>query len=1273
MPNLTVDPSLPIAAHQAEIAALILGHPVVIVAGETGSGKTTQLPKIALALGRRSIGHTQPRRIAARSVASRIAAETGTELGDLVGFQVRFTAQAGRATRLKVMTDGILLAEIAHDRLLRRYDTVIIDEAHERSLNIDFLLGYLKQLLERRDDLKVVITSATIDTQRFSRHFGNAPIVEVSGRGYPIEVRYAPVGDMDQPDAIVKALRTLPAADDTLVFLAGEREIRDAAAAIDGARLRDTHVLPLYARLTMDEQARIFAPHEGRRVVLATNVAETSLTVPGIRAVIDPGFARIARYSARAKVQRLPIEPISRASADQRAGRCGRIAPGICVRLYSQDDYESRPGFTEPEILRTNLASVILAMAQARLGDIADFPFVDAPDRRHMDEGVRLLTELGAITGGVGDIRLTRIGRRLAELPIDPALARIVLEGDSRGCLREAIIIAAGLSMQDVRERPFDKRDAADASHARFVSDEALAAGVAVSEPEADPATDPATGPARVTVHTGWGAYLRRRKDGQQSVPVPAVDAGGDIGAMLRLWRYLGDAQRDLTGSQFRKLCQREFFNYMRVREWQDLVSQLRNLARGMKMHAHAEPAPIDDVLKACLAGLLSHIGALQPPPPSNQKRRGPREYLGARGTRFAIGPDSALAKITPDFVVAVELVETSRLWAHTVAVIEPEWAEELGAALVRHTYSEPFYSAKARAVRCERHTTLFGVPLTTRRVDYQAIDSGAARAIFINAALVEGQLTAHQGTRTAAVMAHNEAIKAEIEHLETKLRRRGVLAADDALAEWFDARLPADVASGAALERWLRSTADGLAVLQLSVDDMLASQAPAATDYPDTWVVGPTSLGLDYRFAPGESLDGVTVDVPLGELANLPTAPFTWGVPGQRLGLATELIRSLPKAMRQHVVPAPDYAVRALGWLSDHADFTRPFPDELGRALTALTGVRIEGFDISAVPPHMRFSFRVDDGKQTHISQDLPGLQDELTKKVHHNLAKVAQMQARSGSDWVFDELAATVHLRRGGLEAVAYPALQDGLTTVRVTYAADLPQAKRTHRGGVTRLAALNLPDMTKGVFANLSSASLAVLATGPYQSVTDLLADARLGAVGHLLDDLGGTWSIRDETAFTNALRAVGAGQAPTVNHFVSLATVALTSLGKVETALDGFDGSSALAHDINAQLSDLVFDGFLRAIPEPWLRRLPIWLDGVTRRLQTALASPSRDEAGMDQLAPVLAAYNQAPRELSGELDEIGYLIEELRLQIFAQPVKTVQTVSVKRLLARLAAL
>jgi len=1218
-PDLSVDPTLPIAAHQAEIAALILKHQVVVVAGETGSGKTTQLPKICLALGRSRIGHTQPRRIAARSVAARLAAETGTTLGSYIGYQVRFTAETARATRLKVMTDGILLAEIAHDRLLRRYDTIIIDEAHERSLNIDFLLGYIKQLCPRRPDLKVIITSATIDTARFSQHFDGAPIVEVSGRGYPIEYRYRPVGDMDQADAIVAALRALPT-DDTLVFLAGEREIRDAAAAIEAARLRDTHVLPLYARLTMDEQARVFSPHEGRRVVLATNVAETSLTVPGIRCVIDPGFARIARYSARAKVQRLPIEPISRASADQRAGRCGRVAPGICVRLYSEDDYESRPAFTEPEILRTNLASVILAMTVAKLGDIADFPFVDAPDRRHVDDGVRLLTELGAITVEAGHLRLTRIGRRLAELPIDPALARIVLEGDARGCLREGVIIAAALSVPDVRERPFEHRADADAAHARFGAD----------------------------------------------------DAGGDIAAVLRLWRYLGDAQRDLSGSQFRKLCGREYLNYLRVREWQDLVSQLRTVTRGMKMHARAEAAPIEAVLKACLAGLLSHIGTLDAKPAdSDKKRRGPREYLGARGTRFAIAPDSVLARRDPPLVMAVELVETSRLWAHGVAAIEPEWAEDVGAAWLRRSYSEPAFSAAMRRVQATERTTLFGVPLGVHRVDYASVDQPVARAIFIRTGLVEQQLSHRPGSPAAPVLDHFEALRSAVDALEVKTRRRGLLVTDDDMVAWFDARLPADVTSGPALEAWLRGHSDRVTALMPSLDDLLAAVPPDEADYPDRWVVGSGSFGLDYHFAPGETGDGVTVNVPLADLSSLPAAPFTWGVPGQRLELATALIRSLPKQVRRHVVPAPEYAARALEWLKEHnGDFSQSFADELGRALTALTGEDVTGWQIDDLPPHLRPVFRVDDGVTTHVDRDLPSLQSRLGQQVTRTLAQGAAKASRTGNTWVFATLPGKVRLRRGGIEMPAFPALQDAGNAVRETFVAELPKARRIHRQGLIRLVALNLPDPSRGIFAHLGSGDLARLAAGPYESVTALLADARDAAIGQLLDARGDPWDTRDETGFEAALEAVRPNQATVMTQVVKAAVKALEELGRVEALMARFPAGSSLVSDVTAQLDDLVFDGFLHAIPGLWLNRLPVWLDGIARRLEKALADPVRDERGMAELAPVLNAFDElvAGRPTGDEeVDRLGFLIEELRLQTFAQPVRTVETVSVKRLL------
>lgn len=1267
--DLKVDADLPIAAHQAEIAALILGHQVVVVAGETGSGKTTQLPKIALACGRARIGHTQPRRIAARSVATRIAAETGTPLGQLVGYQVRFEAQGGPGVPLKVMTDGILLSEIAHDKLLRRYDTIIIDEAHERSLNIDFLLGYLKQLLPKRPDLKVIITSATIDTARFSQHFGGAPIVEVSGRGYPIEVRYEPVDGKDQVDAIVTALRALPPDHDTLVFLAGEREIRDTAAAVVAARLPGTEVLPLYSRLSLAEQTRVFAPHDARRVVLATNVAETSLTVPGIRCVIDPGFARISRYSTRTKVQRLPIEPISRASADQRAGRCGRVAPGVCVRLYSQDDYLSRPAFTQPEMLRTNLASVILAMTRAGLGEVAGFPFVDPPDAKNVADGVRLLTELGALRQGVGPLRLTSLGRRLSDLPIDPALARIVLAGNDLGCLREAIIVAAGFSLPDVRERPLDARGEADTMHARFSSDAALAKS---QEPVvAEPQT-----PARITVHTGWGAFRGRHNKLARPVSADGPAAGGDIAALLRLWRYLGDAQADLSGNQFRKLCQREFLSHQRVREWQDLVSQLRTVARGLKMHATVDEAPIEDVVRACLYGNLSHIGALQTPAAAEPKRRGPKEYLGARGARFAIAPDSVLSRHEPAMVLALELVETSRLWARGVAAVDPAWVEQAGAPFLRHRYDEPSFSVRSRAVVATRHTSLFGVPLGTAQVDYSGVDEAVARALFVQAGLVEGQLTARAGSPTRRVLDHNAAVRAAVDAWEVKSRRRGLMVDDVALAAWFAKRLPPEVVSGATLDAWLATAGPaGETGLMLEESAVLAAAAPSNQDYPDTWTVGPDGFSLEYQFTPGDSNDGVTVDVPLGRLATLPSAPFSWGVPGQRHELATALIKGLPKATRKKVVPAAHFATLALEWLAaNHEDTSRSFCDELGRALAALTGETITGWDVAGIPAHLLPAFRVDDGATTHVSRDLGALQQSLGKKLQTTLTKATLAQAKVGATWVFDTLPEQVRLRRGDVTAVAFPALQDARTGVKQTYQTSLSRARRTHRQGVARLVALALPDPSKGVFAHLGRRELALLATGPYQDVTALLHDARDGAIVDLLGKAVDPWLVRDEAAFLAAVAAVRPNQATAMAQIVQLASLALDRWGSAQLALAACDPSSPLALDVASQLDDLVFEGFLHAISPQWLRRVPVWLDGVIRRLEVAAVAPQRDARGRGELAAVLegyAALSLKQAEADEKVDEIGYLIEELRLQLFAQPVRTIAPVSPKRLLAAIA--
>ena len=831
MGDLTISypPELPVSQRRGDIAKTIREHQVVVVAGETGSGKTTQLPKICLELGRGTqgmIGHTQPRRLAARTVAERVAAELRTTLGQTVGYQVRFTDRVGRDTRLKLMTDGILLAELERDRSLRRYDTIIIDEAHERSLNVDFLLGYLARLLPRRPDLKLIITSATIDPERFSRHFGGAPVVEVSGRTYPVEVRYRPLGedpddDRDQTQGILDAVDELcrEGPGDILVFLSGEREIRDTAEALRGHRFPRSpggvDVLPLYARLAAADQHRVFQAHTGRRVVLATNVAETSLTVPGIRYVVDPGTARISRYSHRSKVQRLPIEPVSQASANQRTGRCGRTSDGICIRLYSEEDFAGRPEFTEPEILRTNLASVILQMTSLRLGDMAAFPFIDPPDRRSVKAGVDLLGELGALDGG----RLTPVGRKLAQVPADPRLARMLLEAGRLGCAREVLVIVAALSIQDPRERPADRQEAADERHRRF------------------------------------------------------ADKGSDFLTWLNLWRYLHEQQRALSSNQFRKLCRAEFLNYLRVREWQDLHGQLRAAARdlGIRLNRADVEVDRDRVHTALLAGLLSHIGLRQ---------GDTREYLGARGTRFAIFPGSALARKPPQWVMAAELVETSRLWGREAARIEPEWAEELAAHLVKRTYAEPHWSRSRGAVVATERVTLYGVPIVTgRQVDYGRIDPGLARELFLRHALVEGDWETSHG-----FFARNRRLLAEVEELEHRARRRDILVDDHALFDFYDRRVPDEVVSARHFDAWWKQARQERPDLLDFERSMLIEDtagAPDADEYPDTWTQGGHRLRLTYQFEPGSDADGVTVHVPLAVLNQVEPDGFDWQVPG--------------------------------------------------------------------------------------------------------------------------------------------------------------------------------------------------------------------------------------------------------------------------------------------------------------------------------------------------------------------------------------------------------
>lgn len=1286
--TVAYDPALPISAHVGEITELLRNHQVLVVAGETGSGKTTQLPKVLLELGCRRIGHTQPRRLAARSVASRLAEELGVELGTVVGYQVRFSRKATRATRVKVMTDGVLLAEIGHERDLRHYDAIIIDEAHERSLNIDFLLGYLKQLLPRRPDLKVVITSATIDTQRFAEHFAvpqpaadaiPAPIVEVSGRTYPVEVRYRPLpvpershDAPDQNEGIVAAVRELGAEGpgDILVFLSGEREIRDAAEALADAKLRDTEVVPLYARLSVAEQHRVFTSHTGRRVVLATNLAETSLTVPGVRYVIDTGLARISRYSSRTKVQRLPIEPISQASANQRAGRCGRVAPGICVRLYDEQDYLIRPEFTEPEILRTNLASVILAMAQAGLGDISSFPFVEAPERAHITDGLRLLDELGALKPGTHrNPQLTPDGRLLAGIPIEPRLGRMLIEAARRGCLREVQVIVAGLAIQDVRERPVEQREQADAAHRRFWSDDVLNE---LADPSSGTARQHRT-PARYTPHT------RRADQPTEARP----DAGGDLAAMLRMWVYLKRLRDKVSGSQFRRRCRDEYLNYLRIREWQDLLTQLKEICKDLGLKRNEEPASSDAILTSVLAGLLGHVGLKQvdkadgSKPARGRTRRPLTEFEGARGARFAIQPGSALAKHPPALVMAVELVETSRLWARTVAGIQPEWVEQVGAHVVKRSHSEPHWSSSSGSVLAYEKVLLFGVPIIADRlVDYANVDQAQARTIFIRSALVEGQWRPTPHTAAAKLIEHNARVLAEAEDLEERTRRRDLTIDDHARFDFFDAQLPSTVCSTAALEAWLRHQAPAHA-LELTSADVLRVDGDAVDfdDFPDHWSINGLELPVDYVFDPGAGHDGVTVTVPLAQLNQLQAEPFSWQVPGLRAELATQLIRNLPKQWRTRFVPAPDHARQALRWLASHdADPSRPFCLELSRALTGLTGERVpdDQWAPDQVPNHLQVAFDVvDGGKRLRHAKDFASLRADLAQQVSATLTKAAAERPVVATSWRFGVLKPQITVKRGAVTAVGYPALQDAGTAVRAVLA-DSPEVQRvTHTAGIVRLLVLNLPDPTRWAIAHLTNADKLALSTNPYDSVPDLMADARLKATAQLAARYADPIQVRTAEQFDALATQVRQAQADQMRAVVATAAATVRNAQQVRVALANLPAGSPTRQDVTAQLDNLVFKKFISFTRDPWFEYLPRYVQAMQLRLQAAQLDPGRDarqQVLIDELEAEFAELcNQWPvGRLADAVEDVGFLIEELRVQTFAQQLRTAVTVSPKRI-------
>jgi ATP-dependent helicase HrpA len=1224
VPTLKYPAELPVSQRKDDIAAAIRDNQVVIVAGETGSGKTTQLPKICLELGRGvrgQIGHTQPRRLAARTVAERIASELNTELGETVGYKVRFTDQSGQNTLVKLMTDGILLAEIQSDRMLRQYDTLIIDEAHERSLNIDFILGYLKQLLPKRPDLKVVITSATIDPERFSKHFDDAPIVEVSGRTYPVEVRYRPIvdpddpvsdADRDQTQAICDAVDELAAEGpgDILVFLSGERDIRDTADALTKQDLRNTEILPLYARLSSADQHRVFQRHTGRRVVLATNVAETSLTVPGIKYVIDPGTARISRYSHRTKVQRLPIEAVSQASANQRKGRCGRTSDGICIRLYSEDDFEARPEFTDPEILRTNLASVILQMTSLGLGDIAAFPFVEPPDRRQITDGVQLLQELGAFDPKATEDakRLTDVGRKLAQLPVDPRMGRMVLEAAQHGCVREVMIIAAALSIQDPRERPAEKQQAADQQHARF------------------------------------------------------VDKDSDFQAYLNLWEYLREKQKALSTNQFRKLCRTEYLNYLRVREWQDIYSQLRQMAKPLGITLNTTPAEPQRVTTSLVAGLLSHIGLKDP-------AKG--DYLGARGARFSIFPGSALFKKQPRWVMSAELVETSRLWGRVNTKVEPEWIEPLAAHVVKRTYSEPHWERRQGAVMAIEKVTLYGVPLVAdRKVNYGRIDPELSRELFIRHALVDGDW--HTNHR---FFSENRALLEEIEDLENRARRRDIMVDDETLFEFYDQRVGEDVVSTRHFDTWWKKTRRDQPDLLSFEKAMLINDAAGdiqESDYPNSWQQGALSFPLTYQFEPGADADGVTAHIPLLVLNQVTDDGFDWQVPGLREELVTVLIKSLPKQIRRNFVPAPDHAKLVLSRVSP-AD--GPLLDVVGDTLEDLRGVAVPpgAWQLSSVPEHLKITFRVLDEKNRKLAEgkDIEALKRELSGEVRATISAAADNIERSGLRTpAFGDLPQIFASKQRGHEVKAYPALVDEGETVAVRLLDTPGQQQHSMWAGTRKMLRLNLPSPMKFITRNLGNQAKLVLNRNPHGSVAALLEDCVDCAIDKLVTDNGGP--VWDEAGFAVLLEKARGGLNSGVLDVLSEVEHILLAANDVETRLADTRGPAQSLADIRTQLTGLVHPGFVTDTGQERLPHVVRYLRGIERRLEKLPTDPTRDLERLADVEWLTGEYRtlldaQPAGTSSQPLRDVRWMIEELRISYFAQTLGTAHPVSTKRIL------
>ncbi|MCP1304440.1 ATP-dependent RNA helicase HrpA [Halomonas sp. R1t8] len=1235
---------LPVVERREDILAAIRDHQVVVVAGETGSGKTTQLPKMCLELGRGRkglIGHTQPRRLAARSVAGRLAEELSVPLGEQVGYQVRFNDQSSPNTLVKLMTDGILLAETQHDPLLLRYDTLIIDEAHERSLNIDFLLGYLKRLLPKRPDLKVIITSATIDVERFAAHFGSpntpAPVVEVSGRTFPVDVHYRPLvrSEEDEDDrtlqeGILHAVREVETIErekgwlhgprDVLVFLPGEREIRETADTLRRADLKGTEILPLYARLSNEEQNRVFAPHRGRRIVLATNVAETSLTVPGIRYVIDPGLVRISRYSYRAKIQRLPIEPVSQASANQRKGRCGRIAEGVCIRLYDEEDFLSRPAFTDPEIQRTNLASVILSMLALKLGNIEDFPFVDPPDGRFVKDGFRLLFELGAVNDKQ---QLSALGRKLAKLPIDPRLARMVLAGAERGSLRDVLVVVSALAIQDPRDRPADKRQAADQAHQRW------------------------------------------------------HDPDSDFVALLNLWHGIENAREALSGNQLRRWCRDHYINYLRMREWHDTFRQLRQLLRDMDIEVPA-PLPRDEneseeqakqarrktsgkLHQALLSGLLSNLGTLL----EN------REYLGARNRKFMIHPGSGLAKKTPKWVMAFELIETTKLFARTVAKIDPQWIEPQAQHLVKSSYSEPHWEMKRAQVVAFEQVTLFGLPIVARRrVHYGPIAPQESRELFIRRALVEGEFQTK-----GEFFTHNRALIEEVEALEDRARRRDILVDEETLFAFYDERIPTDIVNGKGFEHWRKQAErQDPTLLKFDIDALKARDAHDVTQaqYPDHLTLSGVAYPVSYHFDPDADDDGVTLTVPAAMLPQLPVHALEWLVPGLLREKCIALLKSLPKSIRRQVVPIPDWVDAALETLVPDE---RPLTEALGEFIRRRTATRVHSDDwrLDLLPPHLIMNVRVVDhaGKTLGQGRDVRALERRFEEAASAGAQALADQasQAPALDELPESPLPESRVTTQAGIRVEAYPALMAEAHSFKVALFDHPAKAAAVHQEGVARLAIAKRPEQVKAIkrLPGVEKCALLFAKVGSKQALVDdlLLAVFTQVVATHPLP--------RSANEFTERLKATESELIPYAASLLTRIEEALKGHLAVTKVLKGkLNFALALVYsDVSAQMQRLVCPGFIRDAGE-WLSEYPRYTEAALIRLEKAARERGRDQMMMQDVQALEARFDARRKsERRGaaedpELVAFGWWIQELRVSLFAQQLGTQMPVSVKRL-------